>query len=66
MIEYINIELKHSILLLKKFNSIWKRREGENMFISYENKQIIFDVYFRASSTQGNEILFQGLGRFEN
>lgn len=66
MIEYINIELKHSILLLKKFNSIWKRREGENMFISYQNKQIIFDVYFRASSTQGNEILFQGLGRFEN
>lgn len=66
MIEYINIELKHSILLLKKFNSIWKRREGENMFISYQNKQIIFDVYFRASSTQGNEILFQVLGRFEN
>lgn len=36
------------------------------MFLFHQNKEVIFDDYFRASSTQDNESLFQDLGRFEN
>lgn len=70
MIEYINIELKHSVLLyfFKKNQFLLEKgdREGENMFLFHQNKEVIFDDYFRASSTQDNESLFQDLGRFEN
>lgn len=43
-------------------------REEDNTFVFHQNKQVNFDVYFRASSTHctGNESVFQGLGRFEN